>query len=145
MILSIKNKTLYQEVEKREKLYEGNANIAEIEEQLKPIQVNDLLPENKDNQIIEKTVLYVATFFPNLSPNNFLRLVSLLLDKDDTVTISTISEKVMEDGKIKEFIDREKVNARKFWKDNSDDIKRKCGLRSPKYKETARIIDFHLP
>ena len=141
----IKSKTLYQEVEKREKLHEENAGIEEIEEQLKPIQVNDLLPENKDNQIIEKTVLYVATFFPNLSPNNFLRLVSLLIDEDDVVTVPITSEKVMDDGSIKEFVLREKINARKFWKDNSDDIKRKCGLRSPKYKERARIIDFHLP
>lgn len=136
----IKNDELSSEIEKRENLNK-NADKQEIEEKLKSIRASDLF---KDDEIIEKTVLYVATFFPNLSPNDFFRIVSLLLG-NQTITVSIKSEKITKKGNIKEIEIKEQKLAQKLWEESSDKIQKKCKLKSLKFKESTRVIDFSLP
>jgi hypothetical protein len=102
----------------------------------------DPIPEESfpgSGQPVHMMVAYVATFFPNLAPNEFSRVVSLLLG-NRTHLISVTVEQKENDGTIKAVqVQREKRLA-DLWNDESDAILRQCRLiRS---KETNRTITF---
>lgn len=136
----IKNDRLIQEVEKRANIQE-NIGIEEIIQELQSIRPSNVF---LDDEIIKNTVLYVATFFPNLSPNDFFRIVDLLL-ANKILTVTTQSKKLTKDGDAEILEIQEEKLARKIWEDSSDKILKKCCLKAVIFKESTRVIDFSEP
>ncbi|HSY50294.1 MAG TPA: hypothetical protein VLC46_15890 [Thermoanaerobaculia bacterium] len=88
---------------------------------------------------VHLAVLYTATFYPDLAPTEFARVLTTLLGHDKTL----ISEKVQQkgsDGTLKvEEIQREKPLFQ-IWGERSDAILRECHLITT--REANRVVVF---
>ncbi len=103
-----------------------------------PIQ-ND--PVFNDEKPIHNTVLYAATFFPNLNPNQFNRLVSVLLG-NQTMTITVPVNQKAEDGTVKAVEIQKERSLIQIWKESSDKISRECRLIASKDSKTMIFSDI---
>lgn len=95
---------------------------------------------------IKKTILYVGTFFPKLSNQDFERIVSFSLKwQSKTVTVPSI-ETSEEEEQIKTI--SQKKNLYEIWQEegifNSDLIMEECYLSSVSLKNHVRVVDFDL-
>lgn len=113
----------------------------EFQESINSVKVSDLF---KEDELINNIVLYVATFFPDLTPRNFDEIVLLLL-KDEKGTIIVESQKVTKKGKIKIVKDIKEKELINIWKDKSDKILKECCLKSVESENTSKVIDFTRP
>jgi hypothetical protein len=99
----------------------------------------------KDGQPIENTVLYVATFFPELNISDFKDVVSKFLEKSPPIKIIQ-EEGVIKNGE-KETVQKEvEKNAVEVWKESfqkPEQFLKKCYLK-PRRKDSNFIIDFSL-
>ena len=98
-------------------------------------------PVFNGNDPIPDTVIYVATFFPDLNAREFQRLVNLLLDKKTkTVTVTTL--KLREDG-TSEAVEVPKEKALvDIWEESMDEIKSRCLLSTKPDSEGIRTVSF---
>jgi hypothetical protein len=129
-----KNGHIFQEVEKRE-----GDNAREILDRERTEASNIF----KDDEVLENIVLYVAVFFPELTPNSFDELVSSFMAKDTTFV--TVTEVVNESEKTKVVEKQQERLLIDIWKKESDKIKKKCHLKSLKFQGKNRVIDFDSP
>ena len=102
----------------------------------------------KENELIGNTVLYVATFFPELSPYDFDRVVTYILgDRKTTVLVN--SQKTTKKGNIKAIEIPEEKLLRDIWKESlykPDNYLIKNHLNTITKKENlSKFIGFELP
>ncbi len=101
----------------------------------------------KHNEPIENTVLYVATFFPQLSPQDFERVVSYLLE-GRTIPVTTKSRVTTEQGETREIENYEDKPVVEIWQESLDNPEKylgKCYLKSNTQEDASQVIDFYLP
>ncbi len=128
-----------KELERRKK--DGN----ESGEHIDSVSIQSLFLENEP---IENTVLYVATFFTDLSPSDFKRVVAKLLG-DKTVSITKLKT-ITEDGKSKTIETQEEQRLVDKWAESvqeanqADKTLKKCYLKVIR-KEYSLVVDFSLP
>jgi hypothetical protein len=98
-----------------------------------------------ENEHIEITILYVATFFPELSLGDFKRVVSRFLG-ERKVSV-TKSQTIIEDGKSKTIEIEEEHSLAKKWQDSilepnkADKTLKRCCLKVIR-RESALVVDF---
>jgi hypothetical protein len=98
---------------------------------------SDAIGEN--DPPLRLAVLYVATFYPNLAPNEFSRVLTTLVGEQRTVVPETVRQKT-KDGSFKEVqLHREKPLA-EIWRDRSDALLRECQLITS--KDGNRVVTF---
>jgi hypothetical protein len=112
----------------------------EVSKEIENISVESLFEENN---LIKNTVLYVATFFHNLSPQDFEQVVSFLLE-EQTTTITTKSQITTEQGDVRLIEAPKEKQLTEIWKESQQDkILHNCFL-SPIYLEDfSQIVDFY--
>ena len=94
----------------------------------------------RDKDPVEKTVLYVATYFPNLSVNEFDRIVSLFLG-ERAMTVKVKTNEPAQDGTTNVVWKEEEKRLIDLWRNGPPDEKIKgCGLVSR--KGPPKIITF---
>jgi hypothetical protein len=140
--------SLEQKLPKAERLKCNNSktqtDIDELSKESKNISAPSLFLENEP---IENTVLYVATFFPELSPQDFERVVSYLLE-NRTISVIVKSKITTEQGETRIIENSEEKALIQIWKESlyqPEKILCKCYLRSWLLENSSQIIDFYLP
>lgn len=99
----------------------------------------------KETDSIKGIVLYVATFFPNLSPPDFERVVSFLL-AEQTTNVTVKSQITTEQGEVRLIEKSENKPLTEIWKESQHDILfQSCLLRSVEREDSSQIIDFNAP
>jgi len=92
---------------------------------------------------LTRTVLYCATYFPDLSPQDFSYLVELFLgDTTEEVTKRVKRADNKDASEITEVV--ESVPLEHRWKRDADAVLRKCKLASTKNENHKRVVDFKL-
>ena len=76
---------------------------------------------------VHNLVLYIGTFFSNLSPNDFNKVISVLFG-DQTTTITVTTSLKDEDGKLKTIEIQKEKQLIDIWRESSDKILRECHL-----------------
>jgi hypothetical protein len=92
-----------------------------------------------DDKPVHNTVLYTATFYSDLNPNEFDRVVSTLLGSQ-TMTITQIVDQRGEDGASRQVEVRKEKPLIQVWRESSDRILRECKLITS--KDSNRVIVF---
>jgi hypothetical protein len=90
---------------------------------------------------IRDTVVYVATFFPDLNPREFKRVVELLL-ADRTKTIVRKTQKQKDDGTVVEIETESQRSLLDIWREEMDQTNRQCSLITPPAPDGTRTVDF---
>ena len=99
---------------------------------------------NKDNGPIEETIYYAVTFFENLSPGDFKRVVYWLLEEKKT-TIKVKSEVITEQGEIKIFKQSQEKLMTEIWNEickQPDQLLLNCHIYAVTLKDNSQVIDF---
>ncbi len=106
-----------------------------------PISPEDVFLEDS---AVHQTVLFIATYLPNLSQGDFDRLVLLLLG-DETCTTDCTRQVVRADGEL--IMVRERVEERwaDRWRKRADQIFRDCHLQTTISGEGTWVVDFGEP
>ena len=92
---------------------------------------------------ITRTVLYCATYFPDLSPQDFTYLVELFLGDTTEEITKRVNRAENKDGsEITEVV--ESVPLVRRWKRDADAILRQCKLTSTRNESQKRVVDFKL-
>ena len=94
----------------------------------------------KGNDPLPDTVAYVGTFFPDLSPQEFVRVVNLLLGTR-TKLVLVPAEKTNEEGKIIQVEIQKELPLVQVWQDSQDRILDQCHLVTT-IKNSTRVIVF---
>lgn len=92
---------------------------------------------------VHAVALYTATYFPDLTPYDFERVVLLLLG-DQTRTEETEEQILTEQGEVrtlKKPIEKRLVD---LWRDTPDRFLRECHLRAKSLGHGTQVIDFSL-
>lgn len=106
------------------------------------ISIESLFEETNS---IKGIVLYVATFFPNLSPPDFEQVVSFLL-AEQTTNVTVKSQITTEQGEVRLIEKSENKPLAEIWKESQHDILfQSCLLRSVEREDSSQIIDFNAP
>jgi len=117
----------------------SNQLIEQIESRDTPAKPFSENPDFDDDKPVHNTVLYVATFFPNLSPNEFNRVVSMLLG-DQTMTITITVDQKGEDGVTRPVEIQKEKSLIQEWRVGSDRILKECRLVTS--KDSNKAITF---
>lgn len=101
------------------------------------------LPQDhiKDDTPLHNTVIYVATFFPGLSPLDFSNIVLLLL-ADRQISMVNESQVINEKQEIKTIKSRADKRLADLWEENADKIMRECFLQTHLAKNNSAVVDF---
>ena len=129
-----------KEIEKRSQYREGN-DVKEFLQNLKPVKPYELL---KDEAPIKKTVLYIATFFPNLSPHDFEQLVLLLLEGKKITTYEK-SYKEIKNNEVKTIETPVEKYLTEIWNEHSCSILEECYIKTVRLENSLLIVDFSEP
>ncbi|MCL1469127.1 hypothetical protein [Argonema antarcticum] len=120
--------------------YKGE--VTELTKEDENISANSLFVENKP---IKNTVLYVATFFPDLNPHDFDRVVSFLLE-EQTTTVMVKSQITTEHGEIRLIEAPKEKPLTEIWQESQhDQVLDNCYLNSVYLEDLSQIqiIDFN--
>ena len=134
----IQQETLEEEVAKRE-AYDGNCTAAEFLNRINPLRVEELFSDDA----IDRAVLYIAAFFPNLTPPDFDILVRVLLEGKSITLYKTTA--VVKGKKQKKKPLAEEKALLDIWQDDADAVLARCRLKSIQEKGGGRIIEFTNP
>lgn len=109
-----------------------------------PVRVEDVAdPQTlfKNQDPLSDVVLYAGTFFTDLKPREFNRVVNLLLgNKTKTITVSTVRKN--ENGASEQIeVEREKPLA-ELWQESMDKIKAECGLTAAPAADGSAVVGF---
>jgi hypothetical protein len=99
------------------------------------------LPQFRGGQSIEDTLLYVATYFPNLAPHEFDRVVSTLL-RGKTMTVTVKSSRQNKDGETETIETEVEKPLLDFWDAEPDKYLTACQLEAAPGKDSRTTIDF---
>lgn len=115
-----------------------------LSKEAKSISAQSLFQENEP---IENSVIYVATFFPDLSTQDFERVVSYLLESR-TIAVAVTSKVTTEQGEIRLIENSEDKPLIEIWKKSlcePEKILSKCYLKVEEQEDKSHIIKFYLP
>lgn len=130
---------IQKELEERKK-NERNEDVNRTEPK---ISANSLF---KGDDNIVHTILYVATFFPDLSPKEFKEVVSNFLKR---LTIEKIKQqKIIEDDKTRIIETSEEQSLVTIWEKSfsqPDQYLEKCFIVVRRQEKSSLVIDFSLP
>lgn len=129
-----------KELEDRE---QKKRKVKEDSERTQSISANFLF--KSDDSIIH-TILYVATFFPDLSPNEFQSVVSSFLS--GLTTEKTNQKKVIEEDKTRIIETSEEQSLVDIWEKSfsqPDQYLEKCYIKVRRQEKSSLVIDFSLP
>jgi hypothetical protein len=101
-----------------------------------PVSVKALF---KGSGALTDTVLYAATFFPNLTPSEFNQLVFFLLER--RAKRFADNQSASQNAKGEETAPMEKAPA-DIWHEHPDSILRQCGLVAMPVKDSIKNIRF---
>ena len=128
---------LETEIERRENLFRDRTSIESIEI-LKAVHPADFFTDGDE---LRSTVLYAATYFRDLTPNDFDKIVRLLLN-DKTIEVEKESQIVNDKGEIQ--VRKEPVVRRlaDIWRESPDRILRECYLEAVSRNGSLQVVDF---
>lgn len=86
------------------------------------------------------TVLYCATFYPNLSPQDFSQLVRLFLE-DEAEEAGEAVDRPQQEGEKAEAAGPTPAQR---WRRESDSVLRRCGLTTVTDENNRRVVDFQV-
>ena len=98
-----------------------------------------LLPRD---QPLHLAVLYVATFYPGLSPHEFSSVVTTLVRERTGLFLEPVRQKA-KDGTFKEVELRHEKKLADVWSARADAVLHECGLNTA--RDTTRTIEFAEP
>jgi hypothetical protein len=134
-----------EELKKYEKNLKAETTAFSVTSTPKSIQAADLI-QTKDR--VKKTILFVATFLPRLSNQDFAFTVSLLLEnKPASNSTSPPTPEPMEANSDKEPPETPQKDPYTLWQEaavNSDRIMQECHLKSVLSDSATRVVDFEL-
>lgn len=111
-------------------------------------QRNSLMKNLLDDQDpfleIKKSVLYVAAFFPELSVQDFKRIVEAML-YGKIVRIPGVVRKIGEDGKQVIEENFEERSLLELWQKTGDKFLTDCRLERVRFKDGRSVIEFTAP
>ncbi|GET41074.1 hypothetical protein [Microseira wollei] len=114
----------------------------EFNKEIENVSIESLFAENN---LIKNTVLYVATFFPNLSPPEFEQVVSFLL-AEQTTTVTVKSQITTEQGETRLIEAPKEKPLTDIWKEcQHDTILQNCFLGAIYQEDNSQVIDFYAP
>jgi hypothetical protein len=130
-----------EEIEKRTKYCEGD-DVNAFLQSLKTVKPSELLQD--ENSTIKKAVLYVATFFSDLSPHDFEQMVFLLLRRMKTTVYKESRQEITNDTTktVKTPVEKNLVE---IWGDSSHQLLKECYLNIISSEKDSLIIDFSEP
>jgi len=99
---------------------------------------------SRDKEQVKITVLYVAAFFPELTPHDFRKIVLLLL-KDKKTTVDIESQIIAENGDVKALKTQGEKELVEIWREDHDNILKECHLTARYSENSSKAIDFSLP
>ncbi|MDZ8260410.1 hypothetical protein [Nostoc sp. ChiQUE01b] len=102
----------------------------------------------KNDEPIENTVLYTASFFPQLGPHEFDIVVSFLLKEQPPLSLTIQSKITTDNGEVKIIETQEKKPLIEVWKNSlnqPDKFLGKCYLQAVRLEDSSLVIDFSLP
>src|SRR5207244_426553 len=105
---------------------------------------NSDTPEFKGNQPIEDVLLYVATYFPDLAPHEFDRVVAALLG-EKTIPVTVKSFKKNKDGEIEPIETEVEKRLIDFWNTDPDKYLQACQLEAAPGPNGSATINFAVP
>jgi hypothetical protein len=98
-------------------------------------------PQFKGNQPLEDTLLYVATYFPDLTPHEFDYMVTTLLgDKTTTITVKTLKKN--KEGETEQVEVEVEKPLTSFWEIDPDKYLESCRLEATSGAEAVTVINF---
>lgn len=105
------------------------------------VPINPGAQQFDDGEPVHNVVRYVAAFFDELSPNEFDRVVSVLLGHQ-TTSIQVTVDQVAADGTIRPVEVRKDKELIQIWREGSDAILRKCQLVTAANQDGMRLLRF---
>jgi hypothetical protein len=112
----------------------------EFNNEFKNVSIESLFAENN---LIKNTVLYVATFFPDLSPPDFEQVVSFLL-AEQTTTVTVKSQITTEQGETRLIEAPKEKPLTEVWREKQKDkLLHNCFIHSIYLEDSSQIIDFY--
>lgn len=94
----------------------------------------------KGDELLSSMVLYVATFFPNLTPHEFNRLVPLLLSRASRAADDAAEES--KDGASESAAAQRGKAALQDWRNSPDEILKKCSLVTVPLRGSTKGVSF---
>ncbi len=144
------NGTLREHIQKLKDNSKNSQNPIEIISRSKEIQAHELFEKSSS---MEKIVLFVATYFPNITYEDFSSILLFLLGKETRTEKTVFNKKrkkksriVDSNDDIEETTENEKiVLLRDDWSQNEDDTLDKLGLKIRTADHGNESLDFELP
>jgi hypothetical protein len=90
------------------------------------------------------TVLYCATYYQDLSPQDFSHLVELFLDDATEEVIKKVDRPQSQDGEEKESTVESVPLLVRRWRRETDAILRRCKLAALTNEDNRRVVDFQV-
>lgn len=137
----LKQRTLDEAIETREKYQEGDDLQMFRKEHLEPVKAKDLLAEAS---ALDLHILFVACFFPGLNWSEFEGLLVFLLG-NQTMMYDVTSHIQTETGETKLIKNQEERIILDIWKSNRDRIFRSCHLQFGRTETGAEVVEFSHP
>jgi hypothetical protein len=135
---------LTEEVEKRSRYTKGQS-VQDFLKEIRTVRSKELI---QDNDPVKNMVLYVATFFPELSRRDFNYIVSLLLEGKKTEITVELPQVKTKKGRVigTEYISKkEEKDCLEIWETDQDSLMEVCHLQVIRSEIGSQIVDFSLP
>jgi hypothetical protein len=134
------------EISKKPKESYDNSKVEEVNTTNETVQAKLLF---KNDEPIKNTVLYTATFFPQLSSHEFEIVVSFLLEYQPPIIITESSEILINTNEVKKIETKVQKSLIEIWKDSlnqpDNNFLNKCYLTAVRLDDGSQVIDFSLP
>ncbi|MGD2086959.1 MAG: hypothetical protein PVH61_12320 [Candidatus Aminicenantes bacterium] len=138
--------TFENQVKKRSKIGSDKGKLAKFKAddssmgEIKEVFARNLFGDEEP----DKTVLYVGTFFPGLTPLDFDRVVRELLE-DRTIEIEKEKSVIGKDGEVEKITEKEEIELLEVWEKEADSILARCHLKAVKASDGSQYMDFAYP
>lgn len=136
----------FLEVSKKSKNISDLSELENIDSTFEEVQAKSLF---KNDEPIKNTVLYTATFFPQLSPHEFETVVSFLLEDQPPILVTDYSQVLTNTNEIKTIETKLQKSLIEIWKDSlnqpDNNFLNKCYLTTVRLEDGSQVIDFSLP
>ncbi len=130
---------LREEIEIREKNIKISS--AEFYKKVKKIEAKELFNQADE---LRRIILYIATFFENLTPHEFEKILQLLI-KEKEHEVEVEKSKISKKGKRVKKLVYENQKLFVVWKKSSDQLLNECMLKAIQDNEGLWLIGFKEP
>jgi hypothetical protein len=123
----------------KEKLAKFKANDSSMGD-IKEVFARELFVDKEP----DKTVLYVGTFFPGLTPLDFDRVVHELLE-DKAIEVEKEKSVIGKNGEVEKITEKEEIKLLEVWEKEADSILARCHLKAVPASDGSQYMDFAYP